>query len=77
MTTRNMLVAVRGMHCPNCVAKVTRAFTSVPGVTGADVSLEEQSARVSYDAQQTEPDRVMQGFVDVFGNRFDLAVLES
>ena len=77
MTAKNMLVAVRGMHCPNCVAKVNRAFESVPGVASSDANLEEQNTRIVYNADNTNPDLIMQGFVAVFGNRFDLEVLEA
>ena len=37
---------VRGMHCEKCVARVTEALESVEGVTGADVSLEQNAATV-------------------------------
>ena len=37
---------VEGMHCEKCVARVKDALEKVDGVTGADVSLEEDSAVV-------------------------------
>lgn len=37
---------VQGMHCPKCVARVTEALEGVEGVTGAQVSLEENAAVV-------------------------------
>ena len=37
---------VKGMHCEKCVAKVTEALEGVEGVTGAQVSLEEEAATV-------------------------------
>ena len=39
-------LAVQGMHCEKCVAKVTEALQGVEGVTGAQVSLEENAATV-------------------------------
>ena len=49
-TTR---LSVQGMHCEKCVARVTQALEGVEGVTGADVSLEDNAATVEghgYDA---------------------------
>jgi len=39
-------IDVKGMHCEKCVAKVTEALEGVEGVTGAQVSLEEEAATV-------------------------------
>ena len=41
-----VILTVKGMHCPKCVAHVTEALQGVEGVTGADVSLEGESAVV-------------------------------
>jgi len=46
--------AVKGMHCNACVQKITEALESVEGVTSADVSLDDERARVEAAA---EPDR--------------------
>ncbi len=43
---------IEGMSCQHCVAAVTRALQSVPGVESAQVSLDEASAQVSGDAAQ-------------------------
>ena len=37
---------VTGMHCEKCVARVKEALEGVEGVTGADVSLENNAATV-------------------------------
>ena len=47
---------VKGMTCGNCVAHVTKALESLPGVETAAVSLEEGKARVQYDAAKTNVD---------------------
>ena len=39
-------LSVKGMHCEKCVAKVTEALEGVEGATGAQVSLEGESATV-------------------------------
>ena len=41
-----VVLAVRGMHCEKCVARVTAALEAVDGVTGVDVSLEANAATV-------------------------------
>jgi copper chaperone CopZ len=45
--------SVRGMTCQNCVGKVRDAIESVPGVTSAEVSLDDQTATVE---TASEPD---------------------
>lgn len=37
---------VKGMHCPKCVARVTDALEDADGVTGVEVSLENENAVV-------------------------------
>lgn len=39
-------IAIDGMTCASCVARVERALTAIPGVTGATVNLATESARV-------------------------------
>jgi Cu+-exporting ATPase len=41
---------VTGMNCANCARHVTDALQGVPGVAGADVSLQEERARVRWQA---------------------------
>ena len=49
-------IEIKGMSCQHCVATVTRAVSSVPGVASASVSLEkgeasfEESAPVDIEA---------------------------
>ena len=40
---------VEGMDCQGCVKSVTRMLSGVAGVEKVDVSLENASARVTYD----------------------------
>ena len=39
-------LSVKGMHCPKCVARVTDALEDADGVTGVEVSLENENAVV-------------------------------
>lgn len=47
--TKTIVFNVKGMTCDNCVKHVTHAAQDVPGVTGAEVSLDENTARVEGD----------------------------
>ena len=47
-------IAIGGMTCASCVARVERALKKVPGVTEATVNLATESARVTFDATQGE-----------------------
>lgn len=42
-------IRVDGMTCMHCVGAVTRALEKVPGVTKAEVSLEQKRATVTGD----------------------------
>ena len=46
---RQITLNVKGMTCQMCVKHVTKALQGVAGVTGVVVSLETNSARVTYD----------------------------
>ncbi len=44
-------LAVAGMHCASCVARVETALNAVPGVTDARVNLATDSARIHVSGQ--------------------------
>jgi copper chaperone CopZ len=46
--------AVEGMHCQSCVAKVSNALRSVPGVKAADVALADRRATIDTEATPNE-----------------------
>jgi copper chaperone len=46
---------VEGMDCQGCVKSVTRMLSGVAGVEKVDVSLEQASARVTYDPAKSGP----------------------
>jgi len=48
-------LAIEGMHCASCVARVERELERVPGVLSASVSLGSEEARVSFSAAAVEP----------------------
>lgn len=43
---------VKGMTCEHCVMTVTQALKSVEGVRAADVNLEKELAKVTYDSSK-------------------------
>ena len=47
-------VSVEGMMCQHCVKHVHDALVKVPGVSSADVSLEEKKARVECEASVSD-----------------------
>lgn len=55
---RRMLIRVRGMAGPRCVASVTSALSFINGVSDVDVSLNEGRARLSLDARKAEVEQL-------------------
>jgi Cu+-exporting ATPase len=53
-------LAITGMNCGNCARHVTEALQSAPGVRGATVSLDSQSARVVW---KTDAPRNVDGLI--------------
>jgi copper chaperone len=52
METLNMnttTIKIGGMSCGGCVKSITRALTALPGVTKAEVSLEQAEAVIDFD----------------------------
>src|SRR3989338_6131582 len=43
-------LAIEGMTCASCVSRVEKALAAVPGVTGAEVNLANERARVKFRA---------------------------
>jgi len=46
---------IKGMTCNGCVNSVKNVLQKTPGVTGVEVSLEQNRATVTYDPQQANP----------------------
>ena len=44
-------LAIEGMTCASCVARVERAISKAPGVSGVSVNLATEQARVEYDGK--------------------------
>lgn len=52
--SKTTIFSVTGMTCDNCVHHVTEAAKGVAGVTDAQVSLDDKSATVSGDFDETK-----------------------
>ncbi|MDR2260155.1 MAG: heavy-metal-associated domain-containing protein [Azoarcus sp.] len=57
-------IKVRGMTCNGCASNVTKVLESLPGVNGAEVSLERETATVRYDPGQVEVAAMRQAVED-------------
>lgn len=51
-------LALSGLGCPNCAARVRNALLSLDGVIEADVTLAPQQATVTFDPTQADPDQL-------------------
>ena len=58
MKTKETTIAVQGMSCVSCVARVTKALSSTAGVAEAKVYLEKNEARVRFDPAKVTPERL-------------------
>ena len=57
-------IKVSGMSCGGCVRNVTGVLKALPGVTDAEVSLDEGQARVSFDPGAVSVDQLRQAVID-------------
>jgi len=57
-STDQVVLDVRGMDCASCVASVTKAARSLPGVRKADVNLARGRAVVEFDRGAVKPDAI-------------------
>ena len=54
----NVLIDVSGMSCASCVAQVSRAVRSLPGVADCKVNLARGSASITFDSGLTSVDQI-------------------
>ena len=58
-TEQSATITIEGMHCGNCVAKVTSALQSLPGVSQANVDLAAKQAKIRYNPSQASMPKLM------------------
>lgn len=59
-TLRLEKITVNGMTCEHCVRRVREGIASLPGVERVDVSLEQELARVAFDASQVNREDIIE-----------------
>ena len=69
-------LAVRGMTCASCVARVERAIEALPGVLGATVNLSTESATLEYLPDSLNREAIAQAIHDA-GYEAEAAVEDS
>jgi Cu+-exporting ATPase len=57
-STQDAAISIAGMNCASCVAHVTKAARSVPGVEDCDVNLARGRASVKFDPAKTDADQI-------------------
>ena len=54
---QNTELAIKGMHCASCVAKIESALRKVPGVRNATVNYGTEKAYIEYDPKKVSEKR--------------------
>ena len=57
-------IKIEGMMCGHCQASVTKAISSVDGVSVASVNLAGKEATVTYDPKRTNVDAIKAAIVE-------------
>lgn len=58
------LLAVSGMGCPNCAARVRNGLVSLEGVHHAEIHLDTGLAEVSFDSGKVTPEMLINAVAD-------------
>lgn len=64
MSTKETILAVKGMSCGNCVRHVEKALTALAGVSAVEVTLSEGKVRVEHDASRVPVEQMIQAIDD-------------
>lgn len=63
-SSRKATIAIRGMHCAACVAKVEKGLSAVPGVSEASVNFSTEQAIITYDESLAGIEALHRSIVD-------------
>lgn len=58
------IIPVQGMTCMGCVSSVKRVLGNLPGITQAEVSLEQAQATITYDSGKTSLQAIKAAITD-------------
>ena len=64
VSLRKATIAIEGMHCAACVAKVEKALRAVPGVSNANVNFSTEQASVTYNESRSNLETLRRAIVD-------------
>ena len=64
VSPRKTVIAIGGMHCAACIAKVEKALKAEPGVLEASVNISSEQAFVTYDESLSGPGSLHRAIVD-------------
>ena len=64
MTTQTITLNIEGMTCGGCVKSVTNSLNQVAGVQSVDVSLDHNSATISFDDSQAQQNTLKEAIED-------------
>lgn len=53
------------MHCGNCVKKIRENISFEKGVKGLEISLEDKTVKITYDASRTDEARLAEALADL------------
>jgi copper chaperone len=67
---QTQVIKVNGMTCTGCVNSVKNVLEKIPGVSSADVSLEQKQVTVEYDAAITNSNQFKEA---IKGAGFEIA----
>lgn len=65
---KSLTLKVEGLRCDGCAERVRTRVAAQPGVKSTEVSFEQAQARVLYDPQATDEDRLV-GVIQELGYR--------
>ena len=57
-------IRIEGMMCGHCQASVTKAISSVGGISAVKVNLADKQATVTYDPKKTNVDAIKSAIVE-------------
>jgi len=57
-------IKIEGMMCGHCQASVTKAISSVGGISAVNVNLADKQATVTYDPKKTNMDAIKAAIVE-------------
>jgi P-type Cu+ transporter len=60
MKNKKVSVAVKGMHCVNCAANITKKLSKTKGVANANVNFATEKASVEFDDSLINDDKIIE-----------------